>query len=278
MKSLFLFFLMTYLLFSCGTGEKDKTTSSNSNEAKKTSGSSDNSDEKGKVWLSGLKIKKEKLKAEKCLDVPREEWMEEEPEPFCASTEVDLMKISLNDEEVADKINSQLASAITGKRNDTNIKAFVNKVKSLKNVEEALVEEYSCRLLDSSSRLLVVGVNFYYMAYMAAHPGASMTVLNFDLESGSTIGLREVLVEDYLKSLKGIVMKKFVKKHGKDGWDFTNANNFKLAKNVAIERKGLVFMYNSYEIGSYAAGAPDVLMTWEELKDLRKENPYVTFD
>jgi hypothetical protein len=269
---------MTYLLFSCGTGEKDKTTSSNSNEAKKTSGSSDNSDEKGKVWLSGLKIKKEKLKAEKCLDVPREEWMEEEPEPFCASTEVDIMKISLNDEEVADKINSQLASAITGKRNDTNIKAFVNKVKSLKNVEEALVEEYSCRLLDSSSRLLVVGVNFYYMAYMAAHPGASMTVLNFDLESGSTIGLREVLVEDYLKSLKGIVMKKFVKKHGKDGWDFTNANNFKLAKNVAIERKGLVFMYNSYEIGSYAAGAPDVLITWEELKDLRKENPYVTFD
>ena len=97
MKSLFLFFLMTYLLFSCGTGEKDKTTSSNSNEAKKTSGSSDNSDEKGKVWLSGLKIKKEKLKAEKCLDVPREEWMEEEPEPFCASTEVDLMKISLNE-------------------------------------------------------------------------------------------------------------------------------------------------------------------------------------
>jgi putative nucleotidyltransferase with HDIG domain len=43
---------MTYLLFSCGTSEKDKTTSSNSNEAKKTSGSSDNSDEKGKVWLN----------------------------------------------------------------------------------------------------------------------------------------------------------------------------------------------------------------------------------
>jgi hypothetical protein len=75
-----------------------------------------------------------------------------------------------------------------------------------------------------------------------------------------------------------IVMKKFVKKHGKDGWDFTNANNFKLAKNVAIERKGLVFMYNSYEIGPYAAGAPEVLITWEELKDLRKENPYITFD
>jgi hypothetical protein len=277
MKKFICVTILSFLLFSCGSDGDDKKTSANSSGDKKETGKTGES-EKESVWLSGLKIKKERLKAEKCLDVQREEWMDEEPEPFCASTTVDLLKISLNEEDVAEKINAQIASAITGKRNDTNIKAYVNKVKSLKNVEEAVEEDYACSLIDSTDRLLVVGVNFSYMAYMAAHPGASMTVFNFDLESGSTIGLREVLVEDHLKPLKGIVYKKFVKKNGKDGWDFTNVNNFKLSKNIVIKRKGLEFMYNSYEIGSYAAGAPNVLITWEELKDLRKENPYVKFD
>ncbi len=277
MKSFICVTILSFLLFSCGSDDNDKQTSANSTGDKKEAGKTESS-EKESSWLSGLKIKKERLKAEKCLDVPKEEWMDEKPEPFCASTTVDLLKISLNEEDVAEKINAQIVSAITGKRNDTNIKAYVNKVKSLKNVEDALNEEYACNLIDSSDRLLVVGIDFSYMAYMAAHPGSGITVLNFDLMSGSTIGLKEVLVEDYLKPLKSIVYKKFIKKNGKEGWDFTNANNFKLPKNVAIKRKGLEFMYNPYEIGTYVMGGPSVLVTWEDLKDVRKENPYIRFD
>lgn len=277
MKIIYYLTILAFLGTSCGSGGNDKLASGNSITEKKATGNSDDS-EKESIWVSGLKIKKERLKAQKCLDVPREDWMEEDPEPFCASIEVELMKITLNDEEIAEKINAKIASAITGKRNDTNIKAFVNKVKSIKEVEGASQEDYSCTLFDSTNRLLSIGIGSSYMGYMAAHPGGSLSVLNFDLESGSTIGLREVLVEDYLKSLKGIVHKKFIKKNGKEGWDFSNSNNFKLSENISIQRKGLVFMYNAYEIGPYAAGAPEVLITWEELKDLRKENPYVEFD
>ena len=277
MKTFYYLTIFTFLATSCGSGGNDNPASVNSAGEKKKTGNSEDS-EKESVWISGLKIKKERLKAEKCLEVPREDWMEEDPEPFCASIEVELMKITLNDEEVAEKINAKIASTITGKKNDTNIKAFVNTVKSTKEVEGASQEDYSCTLFDSTNRLLSIGVGSSYMAYMAAHPGGSLSILNFDLESGSTIGLREVLIEDYLKPLKGIVHKKFVKKNGKEGWDFSNANNFKLAENVSIQRKGLVSMYNSYEIGPYAMGAPNVLITWEELKDLRKENPYVEFD
>jgi hypothetical protein len=277
MKTFFFFTLLSILLFSCNSNGNNKTTSSNA-IAEKRASENNSSTEKEIVRLSGLKVKKERFKAEKCLDVPREEWMEEDPEPFCASIVVELMKITLNDEEVAEKINAQIASTITGKRNDINIKSFVNKVKSIKEVEEASQEDYSCTLFDSTNRMLSIGVGSSYMAYMAAHPGGNLTILNFDLETGSTIGLQNVLIEDYLKPLKGIVYNKFIKKNGKQGWDFTNVNNFKLAKNVAIKRKGLLFSYNSYEIGSYASGAPEILVSWEELKELRKENPYISFN
>lgn len=276
MKKFYYLTIFSFLALSCGSGGNDNPASVNSASEKKKTGNSEDS-EKERVWISGLKIKKERFKSEKCFNVPRKDWMEEDPEPFCASIEVELMKITLNDKEVAEKINAKIASTITGKRNDTNIKAFVNKVKSIKEVEGASQEDYSCTLFDSTNRLLSIGVGLSYMSYMAAHPGSSLSILNFDLESGSTIGLSEVLIENYLAPLKRILHKKFVKKNGKEGWDFSNANNFKLAENVSIQRKGLVFMYNSYEIGPYVMGAPEVVLTWEELKDLVKENPFVEY-
>ena len=278
MKNLFYGVIATMLFFSCGSEANEQKSSSNSSNTKKETKNTDESEVKEPVWMSGLSIKKEKLKAENCLDVPMEEWMEEQPEPFCASIEIDLIKISLKDLTVAQKINSQIAASITGKRNNTNLKVFVNKVKSLNEIEEASVEEYSCSVIDSTNRLLSVGISSYFMVYMAAHPSSAMTILNFDLETGSTISIKDVLVENYMKSLKSIVMKKFIKSNGKDGWDFSNVTNFKLSENIAIERKGLRFIYNQYEIGPYALGAPEVFVTWSELKDLGKENPYINFD
>jgi hypothetical protein len=277
MKTAFYLIPLTFLTFACGSGTPEKDSSTESINEKKVTENKQESDEKEPVWTSGLVIKKEKLKAENCIDVPMEEWMEEQPEPFCASVEVSLIKVSLNDEAVAQKINAQIASAITGKKNNTNLRAFVNKVKSLSEIEEAANDEYSCSLIDTTNRLISIAINNFQMAYGAAHPNAMTTVLNFDLETGSIIGIKDVLVEDYLKSLKGIVMKKFLKKNGKEGWDFSNVNNFKLSENIALEKKGIRFMYNPYEIGPYAAGAPEVLVTWDELKDLRKENQYNLF-
>ena len=278
MKNLFYGVIATMLFFSCGSEANEQKSSSNSSNTKKETKNTDESEVKEPVWMSGLSIKKEKLKAENCLNVPMEEWMEEQPEPFCASIEINLIKISLKDHTVAKKINNQIAASITGKRNNTNLKVFVNKVKSLNEIEEASVEEYSCSVIDSTNRLLSVGISSYFMVYMAAHPNSAMTILNFDLETGSTISIKDVLVENYMKSLKSIVMKKFIKSNGKDGWDFSNVTNFKLSENIAIERKGLRFIYNQYEIGPYALGAPEVFVTWSELKDLVKENPYINFD
>jgi hypothetical protein len=266
------------LFLSCGSEANEKKSPSNSVNSSNATKNIQETELKEPIWLSGLSVKNEKMKAENCLDVPMEDWMEEQPEPFCASIEINLLKIALKEPSVAEKINNQIASAITGKKNNTNLKAFVNKVKSLNDIEEASAEEYSCSVIDSTNRLLCVGIGSNNMVYMAAHPNTNMTILNFDLETGSTISIKDVLVENYMKSLKSIVMKKFIKSNGKDGWEFSNLTNFKLSENIAIERKGLRFIYNTYEISSYANGAPEVFITWSDLKDLVKENPYINFD
>jgi hypothetical protein len=41
-------------------------------------------------WKSGFKISYLNLSSEKCIDVPREDWMEEDPEPFCANRKIKL--------------------------------------------------------------------------------------------------------------------------------------------------------------------------------------------
>ena len=92
MKNLFYGVIATMLFFSCGSETNEQKSSSNSSNTKKETKNTDESEVKEPVWMSGLSIKKEKLKAENCLDVPMEEWMEEQPEPFCASIEIDLIK------------------------------------------------------------------------------------------------------------------------------------------------------------------------------------------
>jgi hypothetical protein len=280
MKQFSFIVFLGLILSACGSDATGKNSSTSSNNKNNSSGNAKADDIQGgeTIWISGLSIKKEKFKAEKCFDVPREEWMDEEPEPFCATREVELLKISLNEESVSSKINEKIASIITGQKNKTDVKAFVNSVNTTKDVQEAATEEYYCNLIDSTNRLMSISITNSWMGYVAAHPGAHTTILNFDLETGSIIGLKDILVDDYSKSLKSIVMKNFIKNYGKEGWDFTNLNTFKLSDNVSIERKGLRFSYNQYEIGPYVAGAPEVFIKWAELKDLRKENPYVKFE
>ncbi len=271
MKSIIYLFFVGLFLFSCSENNTDKKSSVPIEKEKVVT----NEEVKEPVWQSGLKIKYQKASAEKCVEIPREDWMEEDPEPFCASATLKAIAVSLNDQQVANKINVQIVKSMTigvegGAKRSNTLKGYVNFVKTLESTEDELGnEERSCELIDTTNRLFSIQIVGYYMAYGAAHPSSSINCLNFDLKTGDKIKMNEILIDDYQRKMASIVKRKLFKEYGSEGWEFS------LTDNISIHKNGLSFNYNQYEIGPYVMGAPSIFVKWSEIKELLKENPYV---
>lgn len=228
---------------------------------------------------TGLIVSFKKYAAEECYESTPygDEEGTFEPETFCAYRKVDMLFVALTNKLTADKINQQIFNAVTGKKQGSiSLSNFVNEVKGLASIEEASTDDIAVTVVDSTQNYLSVCVSSSTYMYQAAHPGHGVRIFNFDLKTGATIKLSDLFIPGFENKLKRIVESAFIKNWGEDNWDFTKGNgSFYLSANFSIEKNGLVFSYNPYEIGVYAAGAPDVTIKWEQLKALLKENPYI---
>jgi hypothetical protein len=226
---------------------------------------------------SGLRWKKQTFKAENC-DIPFTDEMEY-MEDWCAQRSVELLTVELNDKSVAQKINLLITKTITGKAIGINaVKNYVNQVKETdaNDLEENLFQEtVTCTVLDSSNKFLSMSIASDYYALGAAHGSMTLNIINFDLTTGSKITLDELIDPSSFRALKSLAKKKFIQQNGEDGWWFTTEDQpYELAKVFALERKGIRFIYQQYEIGPYAAGLPEVFLSKQEVKSLIKDNPY----
>ena len=232
---------------------------------------------------SGLKIKYKKYSAEKWLDpIPSEDDEDEfqETEPFCAKREVTLMRVYLTDNDISDKINAAILKSVTNQDNGPiNINSFVDEVYDEEDYDVACEEEITCEALDFNVAFLSISITSYIYMNGAAHPSNQVQIQNFDLQTGEIINMRDLFNTGYKEKLKRIVEREFIKEHGYESWDFTPRNgSFKLSENFSIGKKGLSFFYNEYEIGCYAAGAPELTISWKDLLPLMKENPYIELE
>jgi hypothetical protein len=235
------------------------------------------------IELSGLKIKYKKYSAEKCLDpIPSEDEEDEfqETEPFCARREVTLMRVYLTDNNISDKINAAILKSVTNQdKGALNINSFVDEVYEEEDYNEACEEEITCEALDFNETFLSISITSYIYMNGAAHPSNQVQIQNFDLQTGEIINMRDLFNTGYKEKLKRIVEREFINEHGYESWDFTPRNgSFKLSENFSIGKKGLSFVYNEYEIGCYAAGAPELTINWKDLRPLMKENPYIELE
>lgn len=226
---------------------------------------------------SGLHWKKQTFKAENC-DIPSTDEMEY-MEDWCAQRSVDLLTIELNDKSVAQKINLLITKTITGKASGIQaVKNYVNQVKEANaaDLEENLFQEtVTCSVKDSSKNFLCLGIASDYYALGAAHGSFTMNFINFDLTTGNKITLDELIEPSNFRALKALAKKKFLQQNGEEGWWFTTEDQpFELAEVFALERKGIRFIYQQYEIGPYSAGLPEVFLSKEDVKSLLKDNPY----
>ena len=231
---------------------------------------------------TGLSFKKFNLKAENCnLPFADSDDMEID-EDWCNTREINGLKVSMKDDEVAQKINDLIEKVITGAGGgkEKTFKQFMAEIKNSSNEAgemEYMQDSYTCSLADSSNTFLSMYIFFEYYAFGAAHGQHGSSVLNIDLKTGNQIKLKDVLVDNYQSALKPLAKRKFLAQNGNEGWwFFENADQpFELPEVFSITRKGIAFTYQHYEIGPYAAGAPEIFLSINDLGSLLKENPYL---
>jgi hypothetical protein len=235
---------------------------------------------------TGLSFKKFTLKSENC-DLPFSDGMEID-EDWCNTREIDGLKVSMKDAEVAQKINVLIEKVITagpmwsapGTGKEKSLKEFMADIKNTSNEAgdiDYMQDSYTCRLADSSNTFLSMYIFSEYYGFGAAHGQHGISVINIDLKTGNQLKLKDVLVDNYKSALKALGKRKFLEQNGNEGWWFSTEDDqpFELPEVFSITREGITFTYQHYEIGPYAAGAPEVFLSIKDLGSLLKVNPYL---
>lgn len=276
MRNLLFFIGTISFLIACNSGEKPKE-----NQVKAPKLADTTTQIISQLPMpTGLSFKKFTLKSENC-DMPFNDEMEID-ENWCNKREINGLKVSMKDAEVAQKINVLIEKEITGAGGGKkkSLKQFIAEIKNSSNEGgemEYMQDSYTCSLADSSNTFLSMYIFFEYYAFGAAHGQHGSSVLNIDLKTGNQIKLKDVLVDNYKSALKSLAKRKFLAQNGNEGWWFLTEDDrpFELPEVFSITRKGITFSYQHYEIGPYAAGAPEVFLSINDLGSLLKDNPYL---
>ncbi|MCA0131425.1 DUF3298 and DUF4163 domain-containing protein [Winogradskyella alexanderae] len=108
-----------------------------------------------------------------------------------------------------------------------------------------------------------------------AHGNDQITLLNINAQSGEVIK-NENLVSDTL-ALKELAKEYFIKALETDSndtslEDYFYGDSFQLPKNMGLGEEGLIMLYNTYEIASYAQGYTEFVIPYEAITSLLKFN------
>lgn len=177
---------------------------------------------------------------------------------------------------------------------------FEEKTKTLEELAQSLINDYkkqkkefpdfpggyelerNVEVLYSNDKLVCVKFNEYSF-FGGAHPNSVMFYTNVDLQTGKTIKLGELFVDRYKDELNKIAEKYFRKerelKPDEDleqaGFWF-NENKFSVNENFAIQKSGLSFFFNDYEVTSHAAGPTLIEVPYSELKSIIKPSGIIS--
>jgi len=186
-----------------------------------------------------------------------------DPSKRCTYIDLNYLKVSSEDSEVAKRINDSITMKIIGP-DYTSINQFMNSV----NGDQEFSSELEIKFYVETNEKDFISLSYLNSVYYegAAHPESMLTFINFNLSDGSEIKLDQLLVPGYESKLNRIAEKLFVEANGTEGYNF-QPGEFELNKNFSIQKNGLEFMFNSYEIGTYLS-AGSVYIPYQEIKDL----------
>lgn len=115
-----------------------------------------------------------------------------------------------------------------------------------------------------------------------AHPNSYIRYLNYDPQTDQPLTLESWIAPEkrveLLKLAESIFRKNenLAPAESLAGRYFFENDKFALAQNFYVSKKGLVFLYNPYEIKPYVAGTTELLIPFGQLKGIAKPNSILT--
>lgn len=106
-----------------------------------------------------------------------------------------------------------------------------------------------------------------------SHSNELMVFKNFHIATGNYVSLSQILSSLEYKKAEELAETEFRKQKGlksgdnlsANGWYFPNGK-FTLNNNFYLTDSSIIIRYNTYDIGSYAAGATSLEVRWEDIK------------
>jgi hypothetical protein len=125
--------------------------------------------------------------------------------------------------------------------------------------------EQSLKVTSVFNNFITIGNNIYDFSG-GAHPNHYHNHFVIDLNDGKMIAFHDVFQSNSKSKLKSILKAKFISIYGKESL----LDQFEIAENFAIDKDGIHFLYNPYEITAYAFGDPEITISFNQAM------PYLT--
>jgi hypothetical protein len=220
----------------------------------------------------------EKRQSKNCKNAEKNKKQpSDDPMPWdtlCTTIDLDYITVKLPSLEASKKVNDTIMkilcnSSIYGNQYST-LEALMNSVDSVENGVgfEMSIGAY---LITNDNNIICISIGESFFDFGAAHPQNINNLYNFDIRTGNLITLDDILIENYAETLNKIGEIIFIETNGSEGWQFEKGS-FELNRDFAITPGGLLFSYDQYEIGVYAAGAPEVFIPYKDINNLIKPN------
>lgn len=211
----------------------------------------------------------------------------------CDTLNSNCAKISFEYPEIIQALDDNVKDSFRNYVMETLLSNYYEqKAKSLNEMAELFFEDYKSFYDEMSeynfgwelnntisvmfnSNSIVFFQSDYYHHTGGAHGMSGTLFTNFNSQDGKKLLLKDLLLTGYENKLNDIAEKIFRKKREltadaslEEAGFWFDGNKFTLNDNFGIKNDGLIFFFNSYEIASYAMGPTEIILPYEEIKDL----------
>ncbi|EPF6145207.1 RsiV family protein [Acinetobacter baumannii] len=183
----------------------------------------------------------------------------------------------------ADKKTEASVAAATEQQDsfDAQVQRYANSFIDLDNELKALSSNHQINLLvkpkiiQSQGKVVTVVVNS--SSYLGgAHGSAAQQYYNFDLKKEKQVKLEDLLRPEKKAALEKLAHEAFKawvtdSKLANSVSEYEQAWPFKLTENFLLGDQGLILQYSEYEIGPYVVGLPRLVIPYDQLQDVLKE-------
>jgi len=164
---------------------------------------------------------------------------------------------------------------------DSFIKGYDDFVSTNKDTQQAWFLIIKINVLKQSENYLAL--KYIHSDYAGgAHGNTTISFLNYNPKTNQEITLDSLIQTGKMATLTNIaevIFRKNEKLNATESLEekyFFDKGKFSLAQNFYVSNKGLVFLYNPYEIKAYAEGYTELIIPFEAIKNIARPNTILT--